>query len=386
MSRSSSRSSRKTASNADKYYLFDVTKMSYEKYVSLANASSTERRDYLESTSRTSIKPEDALSVAAMTFWEEFCAGFVLSLMPGIVITFPILVTIFCYFYNYKIVLSVVGLFLLPFTIIPQPFTPKILTSWIAFQILRYFSYKVVITDEHLESIVKNEPCILVAPPHGLFPYGNILTMLAFPSLFGFDMRGIAASMALRVPIIKHLLCCIGVIDASRSVTHNALKNGHTVGINTGGVAEVFDTNYSAHEEVVLLKARTGMTKLAINVGANMVPCYLFGNTLLYSIFTGGFDSAHCYLRIVSRKVGFALCLFWGRFFLPIPYRVPIFGVMGRKIKLDKIDFDIDSKNIDLKIKNLIETTQEKLIQNEIDLFNTHKDSYLWNHKTLNVQ
>ena len=128
------------------------------------------------------------------------------------------------------------------------------------------------------------------------------------------------------------------------------------------------------------------MTKRAINVGANMVPCYLFGNTLLYSIFTGGFDSAHCYLRIVSRKVGFALCLFWGRFFLPIPYRVPIFGVMGRKIKLDKIDFDIDSKNIDLKIKNLIETTQEKLIQNEIDLFNTHKDSYLWNHKTLNVQ
>jgi hypothetical protein len=66
---------------------------------------------------------------------------------------------------------------------------------------------KIVIDDDHLESIIKNEPCILVAPPHGFFPYGNILTMIVFPCIFGFNMRGIAASMALRVPFIKHLLC-----------------------------------------------------------------------------------------------------------------------------------------------------------------------------------
>ncbi len=386
MSRSSSRSSRKTTSNATKYYFFDVTKLSYKEYFSLSNASPEERRKYLESTSRHEIKSEDALNVAKMTFWEEFCAAFILSFMPGVAITLPLIVSIFCYFYSYKYVLSIVGLILLPLTIIPQPFTPKILSSWIAFQILRYFSYKIAIDDDHLESIIKNEPCILVAPPHGFFPYGNILTMIVFPCIFGFNMRGIAASMALRVPFIKHLLCCVGVIDASRSVTHKALKNGHTVGINTGGVSEVFDTNYSKHEEIILLKERTGMTKLAINTGATMVPCYLFGNTLLYSMFTGGFDSAHCYLRNISRKIGFALCLFWGRFLLPIPYRIPIFGVMGHPIKLNKIDFDINSKNIDIKIKNLIDTTQEKLVQNEIDLFNTHKNSYLWNQKILTVQ
>jgi hypothetical protein len=113
MSRSSSRSSRKTTSNATKYYFFDVTILSYKEYVSLSNGSPEERRKYLESTSRHEIKSEDVLNVAKMTFCEEFCAAFILSFMPGVAITLPLIVSIFCYFYSYKYVLSIVGLILL---------------------------------------------------------------------------------------------------------------------------------------------------------------------------------------------------------------------------------------------------------------------------------
>lgn len=66
-------------------------------------------------------------------------------------------------------------------------------------------------------------------------------------------------------------------------------------------------------DETIILRERIGLIKLAITTGAPLVPCYLFGNTKLLSIWTGG-SYGYSTLRDISRKVGFALILFWGRF------------------------------------------------------------------------
>jgi hypothetical protein len=55
-----------------------------------------------------------------------------------------------------------------------------------------------------------------VAPPHGVFPFGNITTMIGFPRIFGGHMLGLASSAALKAPIFRQILCSIGAIDASR--------------------------------------------------------------------------------------------------------------------------------------------------------------------------
>lgn len=44
------------------------------------------------------------------------------------------------------------------------------------------------------------------------------------------------------------------------------------VGISTGGVAEVFETNSPSGDEVILLKERRGLIKLAFRTGAELVP------------------------------------------------------------------------------------------------------------------
>lgn len=114
-----------------------------------------------------------------------------------------------------------------------------------------------------------------------------------------------------------------------------ALLDNHVVGISTGGVAEIFEQNaregmyifrvnadsaivvpfcrlliivflYTGHEAIVL-QDRKGLVKLAIRTGAALVPCYLFGNTKLYSMWYGGDDEKaplRRALRWISRKLG----------------------------------------------------------------------------------
>jgi hypothetical protein len=91
------------------------------------------------------------------------------------------------------------------------------------------------------------------------------------------------------------------------------LKQKKSIGISTGGVAEVFETNSKTGDEVVVLKSRQGLVKLAMRTGASLVPCYLFGNTQLYSVWYGEEGSSlREIIRSVSRKIGQQL------FYLPI--------------------------------------------------------------------
>lgn len=59
-----------------------------------------------------------------------------------------------------------------------------------------------------------------------------------------------------------------------------------------------------------MLQDRKGLVKLAIRTGASIVPCYLFGNTKLYSMWYGGDDERaplRRALRWLSRKIGACL-------------------------------------------------------------------------------
>ena len=55
-----------------------------------------------------------------------------------------------------------------------------------------------------------------------------------------------------------------------------------------------------------MLQERKGLVKLAMRTGAALVPCYLFGNTRLYSLWCGGDENGwlHQFLKKISRKMG----------------------------------------------------------------------------------
>jgi 1-acyl-sn-glycerol-3-phosphate acyltransferase len=295
------------------------------------------------------VSTDDIRRITPLAWWEEVaCAMFLAVGIPMGVFTIPICTFLLGKFVlGGKVAMAFGGMFavLTPLAIVPQPFVPSVLTSRISWLLLKYFSVHVIFDegaervglqcvqpyhtkqDRITKSTRELHPEIMVGPPHGVFPYGNILSMFVWPIMTGHHFKGLASSAALRVPIFKQQMRSVGIIDASRSSARKALENyPYTIGISTGGVAEVFETNNQ--DESVVLKERMGVVKLAIRTGASLAPCYVFGNTKLLSCwafdgfpFLGGRGGL---LERLSRKLGFALILIFGRFGLPVPYRLPV--------------------------------------------------------------
>jgi hypothetical protein len=361
----------------------DLSELSFETFSQLAYYRPTssnvnadpEKYDALMATICKPIQKDlECCKVAPMRWYEEGIALIILTFgVPGSVFSLPVLIALIGWLTGSILrafALSVV--FFLPLSFLPAPFYESSLTSWISFQILRYFSFKVI----YQEKLQAHKPRILCAPPHGVFPFGNIVTMIAFPSVMGFSFRGLASSMALRAPIFRQLLCTVGTVDASKETALKLLNRNVTLGISTGGVAEVFEANSPSGDEVVVLKNRKGMIKLAIQTGADIMPCYLFGNTHLYDLYTGG-SLGHNLLRRLSRQLGFALIVFWGRWFLPIPYRIPILGVMGDAIHVEKKDQPSQED---------IDRIHEILLRDMQALFDEYKGLYGWENKRLVIE
>ncbi len=208
----------------------DVSAMPFKEFQGLAKMSQADREMAIHNTSKQVYSHEEVVKIAPMTWYEELTAVCLFLFgVPGSVITFPVIIIACCYIFNenVKMVLTIAFAVAVTLALLPAPFVEKSLSSWYALQLLKYFSFKGIF-EQALDS---KKPYILVAPPHGVFPFGNIATMIAFPSIMGFSFRALAASAAIRMPFFRQLLCTIGAIDASRStatkVRHSliSLKN-----------------------------------------------------------------------------------------------------------------------------------------------------------------
>jgi len=326
---------------------------------------------------------EQITATAPMSWWEEVITiAFLAFGVPNGIFTLPPVTFLFGKYVLGSVSTAFQGLalILLPLAILPQPFTPSVLQSWMACRVVRYFSFRFILEERPKHpSSADYRPWIMVAPPHGVFPYGNLLAMLVWPVLSGSYFRGLAASSALRPPIFKQILRSMGVIDASRHIARKALDEDRScIGISTGGVAEVFETN--AKDECIVLKQRIGLIKLAIQTGADLVPCYLFGNTDLLGCWAGeGIPQGRNILERISRKVGFALIIVYGRFGLPIPRRVPILGVMGKPIPTFQIKCEQPTQE-------QLDSIQKLLLDEMQEIFERYKGLYGWDDKKLIIK
>ena len=366
----------------EKAHYLDFCSLSDAEIRKLANGTPKDRSEV--TVSAKNVTPEQILAPAKMSLWEELITMIFLAFgVPNGVFTIPAVSFLVGKFLvgNVTLTFMVVGALLLPLAILPQPFVPSVLQSWIAIRVIKYFSFRIIFEDRPPAKNLDDpnyRPRIMVAPPHGVFPYGNLLAMIAWPSVSGGTFRGLAASAALRPPIFKQVLRSMGVIDASRDTARKAVEAGESLGISTGGVAEVFETN--ADDECIVLKQRIGLIKLAIRTGADLVPCYLFGNTELLGCWAGeGIPEGRNILEYISRKVGFALIIIHGRFGLPIPRRVPVMGVLGKSIPTYKMKCEEPTQE-------QVDAIQKLLLDEMQEIFERYKGLYGWNKKHLLIK
>ena len=366
----------------------EVAKAQYLDFCSLTDAeirqlaAGTKKDREAATISAQNATKDKILASSPLSLWEEIVTMLFLAFgVPNGVFTLPTVTYLIGKFVLGNVAWAFGGLAILlfPLLVLPQPFVPSVLQSWMAIRVIKYFSFRFIFEDRPPPPGDDNyRPRIMVAPPHGVFPYGNLLAMLVWPAVTGASFRGLASSSALRPPIFKQILRSMGVIDASRHVARKTIERGESLGISTGGVAEVFETNED--DECIVLKQRIGLIKLAIRTGSDLVPCYLFGNTKLLGCWAGeGIPQGRNILEKISRKIGFALIIIHGRFGLPIPRRIPVLGVMGKPIATHQIKCEEPTQE-------QIDSIQKLLLDEMQEIFDRYKSLYGWDEKHLIIK
>ena len=230
---------------------------------------------------------------------------------------------------------------------------------------LRYFDYheEFEYTDDELRRDAANgKRYIIAVQPHGVISYVGLCSWVKAPT----DFRRIntaAARVVLAFPILKHVMGIFGLTDASagnirRVLTRNPGVEGSVV-LYCGGIAELFKS--CLEEERLYLSNRKGFIKIALREGADILPCYMFGNTAVLSALK------HGPLAALSRKLGASLTYFWGAAYLPIPRGEKLLYARGKPLGLPHIP-EPTAEDIDKyhalyckEVRRLFENYREKL-------------------------
>jgi len=163
--------------------------------------------------------------------------------------------------------------------------------------------------------------------PHGIYSFAQGISLVDGLNDFFGGLRLIVASAGLRFPVFRHLLGWVGSIEATKKAISSALQSGVNLVMVPGGIAEMYHNDDI--RETVVLKARKGFVKLALQHGSPLVPVFCFGNSQTLTL-----SPLSRWLESISRHLRTSLVFFWGRFFLPIPYRVPLCYVVGQPIEV----------------------------------------------------
>jgi 1-acyl-sn-glycerol-3-phosphate acyltransferase len=162
--------------------------------------------------------------------------------------------------------------------------------------------------------------------------------------------------------------------DASRQYVEKALAEGHRIGVVPGGISEVFTGDYNANSESVIV--RKGFLRMAARQGIPVIPVFCFGASQLFrQLPIPG-------LEYVSNLLRVGICVFYGVFGLPIPYRQRLMYVTGRPIQLPLSSPSVLSKADE---EEHVEWMYQQFCDELHRLFTRHKESYGWAHKSLRL-
>lgn len=178
-------------------------------------------------------------------------------------------------------------------------------------------------------------PTVLCYHPHGLVAQG-LLYLLVLPELNGYKILGAPALQAL-CPLIRMLFNSghVGLGSASRSYMKQAMMERENVLLVPGGIQEASLMEFG--KEKLFLKQRKGFVRYALQHGYSLTPVYVFGESLSYSQFTNKGTALRFMLNRKWIPTVFA-CGDWRSPFCLLPKRYPLLLVVGRPLRLPRIE------------------------------------------------
>ncbi|XP_026184137.1 2-acylglycerol O-acyltransferase 2 [Mastacembelus armatus] len=186
--------------------------------------------------------------------------------------------------------------------------------------------------------------------PHGVLVVGafaNFCTnTTGFTQLFpGITSYLLMLPLWFRAPFFRDYIMCAGLIPSDKESASYLLSRqggGNAVVIAVGGAREALDAHPGTYN--VILAEKKGFIKLAMEHGAHLVPVFSFGENEVYDQFE---NPRGTWLRWIQDHLqsimGISLPLFHARgvfqySFGLMPYRKPINTIVGRPIRVEKIE------------------------------------------------
>eukprot|EP00475_Leptophrys_vorax_P022283 TRINITY_DN30323_c0_g1_i1.p1 TRINITY_DN30323_c0_g1~~TRINITY_DN30323_c0_g1_i1.p1 ORF type:complete len:200 (-),score=36.10 TRINITY_DN30323_c0_g1_i1:58-657(-) len=186
----------------------------------------------------------------------------------------------------------------------------------------------------------------------------------------GVKVHAIAASVLFYIPGFKHFMSWIGCEPATRENLYKLVDKG-ACAVIVGGVAEMFMI-YPDREEV-LVKKRQGFIKAAIELGAEIIPVYYFGNSQLSHVLGGKT------LQDISRKLQMSIIVPYGRWYSPVPFQTELMLATGVPVPTTKM-----FKN-DPGFEAQVEEVQTKFIHALQDIYDEAKVHFGWEKRPLKI-
>lgn len=277
-------------------------------------------------------RPKESLYPSPSRF-RFVMGGFLATLfaLMYFVAPFYMISSIFALIYRWKFA-NYYALPLILSAILPPIPMPRLIQ--LLYPMLDYFDYEEIHEsgEDGINDVLKHgKNYLLVLQPHGVISYVSICCAIFARPEFQGKVPSAVADAILYTPILKHVLGIFGIVSASKTSLKKVLRKSGVDGcvvLSVGGIAELFlsDTEY----ERLYLKSRKGFIKLALETGTDIVPVYLFGNTMTLSILSNNI------LACVSRKLQVSLTYIWGRYYLPIPRCTKLLYVAGKPLGMPK--------------------------------------------------
>jgi 2-acylglycerol O-acyltransferase 2 len=195
---------------------------------------------------------------------------------------------------------------------------------------LEYFALRVIYEDPAYYS---ESASIFPMVPHGVHPATVIGAAMIAPRTPMVRMVMAQASSTMAAPYWRTFARQMGSVPASRHEIQRVLDRGDSVTTFMDGIHGMFAGGRGGDVEKLYIENKKGLIRLAMTNGTPLVPCYCFGQTELVRVAADPLGIMESF----SRRLRVSLVVPLGRWFLPVPYRVPLTLAMGRPILVDKI-------------------------------------------------
>uniref|UniRef100_A0A5S6QA33 Acyltransferase n=1 Tax=Trichuris muris TaxID=70415 RepID=A0A5S6QA33_TRIMR len=252
----------------------------------------------------------------------------------------------------------------------------SIIREWSLYKHLRdYFPIHLIKTAE----LDPSRNYLIGYHPHGIMSFGAFCNFSTEATNFSKVFPGIKPYLCTLVgnfwfPFRREYMMCFSLIDVSKESISWLLgkpKKGYAAVVVVGGAREALEAYPGTH--TLVLNERKGFIKTAIQTGADLVPCYSFGENDVYNRFDNHQLRFLSHFQLIWKSIsGWVLPPICGRgmfnyTFGVLPHRRPIYSVVGKPIHVKQCD-NPDQAQIDDLHKQYVDQIKE--------LFENYKKLY----------